>query len=339
MGEPGRTSTDRTDAPSWLQNPQPRVVQPSPRPPDRPLPSSAGPPARPRGPALYTGVAHDVRSRIDKRWRLPGEQVISFRLERWDDGGEQLPPLSVEMRGYFLSGGLTAGERVEVRGHVRGGVLVASRVHSLTTGGVTSVRPSDWLTLRLGRNGAITAVLLVLSVLLLIVRFTPDLYAQTPFGLHDYRQVVLSTCGQTTDIAKNNKITHAALGPLTGLTPGDPAQLVFVDRAEILPLEHESDDSTLQALQGLLDTPAPLLLHSQRARLAGLLPNLQALNSRDEDFLATLPAKVSLAALVDANLRTKPADDAVTLGLTNAMSSLAGQVCTVNLPRFNAAQQ
>src|SRR3712207_645850 len=68
-----------------------------------------------RGAGAVRGTARMVSIRSE-----PGQnastQVMTFRVERYDQHGDRLPPALVEIRGYSLEGNLSDGEEVAVSG-------------------------------------------------------------------------------------------------------------------------------------------------------------------------------------------------------------------------------
>ncbi|GFP48065.1 DUF2510 domain-containing protein [Mycobacterium kansasii] len=104
------------------------------------------------------GLARAVQQRSTGS-RAPVE-VLQFRVERYDDSGNRLPRLQVEMRGTALlgsgiSGQLSDNDEVEVEGVWKSGVLHTQSVLNHSTGAHLRSR-SDWDDLRhslLGKTG------------------------------------------------------------------------------------------------------------------------------------------------------------------------------------------
>lgn len=85
----------------------------------------------------WVGMVSGVRYRTDQHGRAPKSvqnQVLTFRLEQFTEGGDRSGVLTVELRGPELSGDVADGDRVEVHGRMKKGVLRAGTVHNLTTG-------------------------------------------------------------------------------------------------------------------------------------------------------------------------------------------------------------
>ncbi len=99
------------------------------------------PPARSLWSMLWgakVAIAGEVRgfqTRTENKGRNAGNLIVwTFRLQRYDDAGNELPPLPVEMRGKRFDGFINEGDRVEVHGRWKEGRDVrAKRVHNLTT--------------------------------------------------------------------------------------------------------------------------------------------------------------------------------------------------------------
>jgi pSer/pThr/pTyr-binding forkhead associated (FHA) protein len=114
--------------PAW-----PAVDLPTPPRSERP---SAWPTAVPFQGA-WVGMVSGVRNRTEQHGGGSNSvqiQVLTFRLEQFTEGGDRSRVLSVELRGPEISGDVADGDRVEVRGRLKKGVLQARTVHNLTTG-------------------------------------------------------------------------------------------------------------------------------------------------------------------------------------------------------------
>jgi hypothetical protein len=101
----------------------------------------------------------------------PGEQaysVWSFNLERFDELGNSLQPVPVEMRGLRFVGAIRNGEQVEAPGPWRPGeTLHTTRVQNLTTGAtVTAFGRPPWL---IGLVAAAVLVVAAIAVVALLI--------------------------------------------------------------------------------------------------------------------------------------------------------------------------
>lgn len=86
------------------------------------------------------GIARSVqlRSELTGLQNTPSTQVMTFRVEEYDAQGNRLPPVLVELRGFFLSGQVSEGEEVEVRGVWRNGILQADTAVASTGANVSA---------------------------------------------------------------------------------------------------------------------------------------------------------------------------------------------------------
>jgi hypothetical protein len=67
------------------------------------------------------------------------DQILSFRVDRFDDEGRRLQPVAVEMRGRSIRGVLNDGDSVDA-GRVGDGVLHPRKVRNLSTNSIVKVR-------------------------------------------------------------------------------------------------------------------------------------------------------------------------------------------------------
>jgi pSer/pThr/pTyr-binding forkhead associated (FHA) protein len=109
--------------------PAPTAPAPA-RPAPMPTPSriDAGDAAR-RGSAHVRGAARAVQLRRDQ----DEQDVLVFRVDRYDSSGNRVGPVAVEFQGY-RTGQVGEGEEVEVHGKWSRGTLQAKRVTNLSTG-------------------------------------------------------------------------------------------------------------------------------------------------------------------------------------------------------------
>lgn len=101
------------------------------------------------------GVARAVQQR-SLGGQTPNE-ILSFRVERYDGAGNRMPPVPVELRGSIfgarISGQLSDGDGVEVTGIVNDGTLRAEKILNRSTGAVVEGR-SGWDELSENLSGA-----------------------------------------------------------------------------------------------------------------------------------------------------------------------------------------
>ncbi|MFD4375136.1 hypothetical protein ACFXKE_24020 [Streptomyces sp. NPDC059202] len=89
---------------------------------------------RGRGPDdELTGVVRDFQLRREQ-WGNDAEMEIwHFRIERYDESGNKLAVVPVEMRGFSFVGSVSNGDHVHVSGRWRDGTLRADELTNLTT--------------------------------------------------------------------------------------------------------------------------------------------------------------------------------------------------------------
>lgn len=104
------------------------------------------------------GEARGVQERQEGGSSAPQPSIIwSFRVERYDEAGNRLPPVPVEMRGIGFDGFIREGDRVEVSGTWREGRTIRTNwVRNLTTGAVVRAK-RNWLNILL-TGGLILAI-------------------------------------------------------------------------------------------------------------------------------------------------------------------------------------
>jgi hypothetical protein len=89
------------------------------------------------------GVARNIQLRsqqsgFDKFQRTT--QILSFRLEQYDRIGNRVRVVPVEMRGQNIIGFITDGDRVEVFGKEKDGLLRADAIENLSQGALVEAR-------------------------------------------------------------------------------------------------------------------------------------------------------------------------------------------------------
>jgi hypothetical protein len=115
---------------------------------------------------VFVGVARAVHERSEGTSNPP-RIVWTFRLERYDQAGNRLQPIPVEMRGRSFEGAISDGDTVEVRGRWhQGTTLRPQRAANLTTGAVVATKGygKAWIPL-----AVLFVVGLVLLAILLII--------------------------------------------------------------------------------------------------------------------------------------------------------------------------
>jgi len=110
-------------------------AHPQPTPPQS-APTGWQPPAQGsprRGHATVVGQVRGIQQRTEG-YGEHGFSVLTFRVERYDDAGNRLQPVSVQLRAPGYDGALSEGDEVRVAGRWKNGTLHTSRVDNLTTG-------------------------------------------------------------------------------------------------------------------------------------------------------------------------------------------------------------
>ncbi|MEV0125710.1 hypothetical protein AB0I16_29895 [Streptomyces sp. NPDC050703] len=98
-----------------------------------------------------------LSSRTERQGESDHSTVWTFRVERYDEAGNRISLVPVEMRGYKFEGALHEGDWVRAGGRVKGGTLHVNRLANLTTG--ASVRA----------KGTPKPVLIVVGVIVLAI--------------------------------------------------------------------------------------------------------------------------------------------------------------------------
>jgi hypothetical protein len=165
MNEPSKESTASPAGRGW----RPRDSSPpaeNTAPPKYDL-RPEGVPVDPRASDVFVGVARAVHERAEGA-SDPPRIVWTFRLERYDEAGDRLQPVPVEMRGRSFEGAISEGDTVEVYGRWRDGTtLRADRARNRTTGAVVTAKGYGklWLLLiPLVIGLAIIAVLILIGI-------------------------------------------------------------------------------------------------------------------------------------------------------------------------------
>jgi hypothetical protein len=94
-----------------------------------------------RGRATVVGQVRGLQSRSEYYGEHSGANLLVFRIERYDEAGNRLRPVPVQLRAIGFDGALGEGDEVEVTGRWKDGTLHTDRVHNLTTGASVSGKP------------------------------------------------------------------------------------------------------------------------------------------------------------------------------------------------------
>ncbi|MGX4694765.1 hypothetical protein [Streptomyces sp. JNUCC 63] len=79
-------------------------------------------------------MVRGLQIRIERRSQTEDVTVWAFRLERYNDAGQRVMFIPVEMRGIGFEGSIHDGDWVRTRGRIRSGTLHVSRLENVTTG-------------------------------------------------------------------------------------------------------------------------------------------------------------------------------------------------------------
>ncbi|MFF4796218.1 hypothetical protein ACFY2M_42740 [Streptomyces sp. NPDC001276] len=78
--------------------------------------------------------------RSENRGENQFREVWTFRIERYDNAGNRILLMPVEMRARTFEGSISDGDWVRARGRVRSGTLRITRLENLTTGAFVRAR-------------------------------------------------------------------------------------------------------------------------------------------------------------------------------------------------------
>ncbi|WP_158710162.1 hypothetical protein [Streptomyces katrae] len=81
-----------------------------------------------------------MQTRTEQQGESRPETVWTFRVERYDEAGNRVMLVPVEMRGYAFEGAISEGDWVQARGKMKRGTLRASKVENLTSGASVNAR-------------------------------------------------------------------------------------------------------------------------------------------------------------------------------------------------------
>lgn len=92
------------------------------------------------------GEVTNFQTRSEPYGDASSAMIWTFRLESFDADGNRLPPVPVEMRGLTAEGFINDGDKVEVYGFWREGVLVAEGARNMTTRSTVKLKgPPKWV--------------------------------------------------------------------------------------------------------------------------------------------------------------------------------------------------
>lgn len=82
---------------------------------------------------VVEGQVHGVQFRTEQQ-RDTYEAVCTFRVERYDDSGNRVQLVPVEIRGYRVEGSISDGDWVRGSGRMKSGTFRMTEAQNLTTG-------------------------------------------------------------------------------------------------------------------------------------------------------------------------------------------------------------
>lgn len=74
-----------------------------------------------------------LHSRTERQGESDFSTVWTFRVERYDEAGNRISLIPVEMRGYRFEGAIHEGDWIRARGRIKSGTLHVIRLENLTT--------------------------------------------------------------------------------------------------------------------------------------------------------------------------------------------------------------
>ena len=113
------------------------------------------------------GVARAVHLRTEpSSLKGPTWQILDFRLDRFSEDGRPLPSVPVEMRRLHLTGSVSEGETVEVRGKWQTGQLLKlTRLKNISTGSPVIAKGKPHRVLK------VLAAIVFLALIALTIRY------------------------------------------------------------------------------------------------------------------------------------------------------------------------
>jgi hypothetical protein len=136
--------------------------------PVRPTRGSGAPAGFPSDGGLV-GQVRGLQVRAEPYRQGVQRAIWSFRVERYDEVGNRVLLLPVEMRGLFFQGSIREGEWVCVHGKRQGGTLRATRLENLTTGAVVAATGVPKRVKTASSVFAILFAIVFISIMILII--------------------------------------------------------------------------------------------------------------------------------------------------------------------------
>jgi hypothetical protein len=100
-------------------------------------------------------------------------QVLAFRLQQFTESGDRRALINVEVRGKQLAGDVAVGDQVRAYGRLKDGIVRATRVENLTTGGTIAAVSHRRVTLI---QAAIFLLFMIAAATALIIFVTYEMH-------------------------------------------------------------------------------------------------------------------------------------------------------------------
>lgn len=83
---------------------------------------------------VVEGQVRGVQLRTEQQGEKNSQEILSFRVERYDESGNRVQLIPVEMRGYGMEGSISDGDSVRGTGTMKSGTFRMNEAQNLTTG-------------------------------------------------------------------------------------------------------------------------------------------------------------------------------------------------------------
>jgi hypothetical protein len=171
---PGRDDT------GWGPAVAPAADWEMPRPPPAAHAPGPGAVARPGAVADNRGGWAGTVTGVERRSYQVGSgqgmymnQVLAFRLQQFTESGDRRALINVEVRGKQLAGDVAVGDQVRAYGRLKDGIVRATRVDNLTTGGTIAAVSHRKVTLI---QAAIFLLFMIAAATALIIFVTYEMH-------------------------------------------------------------------------------------------------------------------------------------------------------------------
>ncbi|TQS25625.1 hypothetical protein [Microbispora sp. KK1-11] len=119
---------------------------------------------------MVEGQVRGLQERSEQHGESESESIWSFRLERYDQEGNRVMLVPVEMRGRSIEGSINDGDWIRARGSLRSGTLRLSELQNLSTGAIVRAKgiPKAVLIVGIVLFVAVVAWIVFIAVLAII---------------------------------------------------------------------------------------------------------------------------------------------------------------------------